>query len=170
WAGTAAADVTSDEAAGVVVFPKVVVNDDEGIDTFLQLSNTSGEQVYVQCFYVNANSHCTNDPELVCSTNDDCALDMVTGTGGGATVPGGFCLPGWLEVDFQFQLTPHQPIAWIASEGEPFFPLDGIEKVGEGGHFNANSAIPPVAEDPFMGELKCIQVGPDGTPVDRNDL
>ena len=171
WAGTAAADVTSDEAAGIVVFPKILVNDDIGVDTLIQLSNTSEEQVYVQCFYVNANSHCTNVPERVCNTNDDCSLDVVTlGAGGGATLPGGFCLPGWLEVDFAFQLTPRQPIAWIASEGLPFFPLDGIEKVGVDGLFNADSAIPPVSEDPFMGELKCIQVGPDGTPIDRNDL
>ena len=161
WTGMAAGDVTSDEAAGIVVFPKIVWNARQGTDTLLQLSNTSGDLIYVQCFYVNANSHCTNSPTTVCSTNDDCSI-------GGA--PGGFCLPGWIETDFHFQLTAQQPIAWTASEGMPFFPLDGFEKVGVNGQFNQDSAIPPVPEQPFRGELKCIETSSDGSPVDRNDL
>jgi hypothetical protein len=51
-----------------------------------------------------------------------------------------------------------------------FFPLDGFERVGVDGQFNEDSSIVPAPEDPFLGELKCIQVGPDGAPVDRNDL
>jgi hypothetical protein len=113
--------------------------------------------VNVTCFYVNANAHCSNRPEQICRTNDDCVL-------------GGICIAGWIETDFAFQLTPRQPVAWKLSQGLAFFPLDGIEKVGPGGAFNEDSAVPPAPEDPFFGELKCFQVGDDGAPIDRNDL
>src|SRR5262245_29826218 len=66
WVGTAVADVTADNAAAIVVWPKLVFNSDIGVDTLLQLSNTSSEQVKVRCFYVNANSHCSNRPEQTC--------------------------------------------------------------------------------------------------------
>jgi hypothetical protein len=161
WAGAAAADVTSDKAAGIVIFPKLVADTDNGIDTEIQLSNTSGEQINVVCFYVNANSHCTNDPETVCRTNEDCDLP---------SLPNGTCAPGWVENDFRFTLTAWQPIFWRISQGMQFFPLDGFERVGIDGQFNEDSSIPPVAEDPFIGELKCIQVGPEGEPTDRNAL
>jgi hypothetical protein len=157
WAGTAAADVTSDEAAALLVFPKLRLDSTQGIDSLIQISNTSEDVINVMCFYVNANSHCSNDPGRICRTNDDCAV-------------GGICIAGWIETDFRFQLTPRQPVFWKLSEGMAFFPLDGIEKVGEGGSFNEDSAVPPAPEDPFYGELKCIQVGDDGAPVDRNDL
>jgi hypothetical protein len=42
--------------------------------------------------------------------------------------------------------------------------------VGRGNSSNAGSRIPPVPEDPFDGELKCIAVNEDGTPTDRNVL
>ena len=32
------------------------------------------------------------------------------------------------------------------------------------------SSIPPAPEDPFQGELKCVEVGEDESPADRNDL
>jgi len=35
---------------------------------------------------------------------------------------------------------------------------------------NAETRIPPVPENPFVGELKCIQINEDGTPQARNDL
>jgi hypothetical protein len=157
WAGTAVADVTSDEAAAILVYPKLRVDLAAGIDTLIQLSNTSEEVVNVMCFYVNANSHCSNRPEQICNTNDDCVL-------------GGICFEGWIETDFRFTLTPRQPVVWKLSQGMPFFPLDGIDKVGVGGTFNEDSAVPPAPENPFYGELKCVQVGDDGAPVDRNDL
>jgi hypothetical protein len=122
------------------------------------LSNTSDELVSMRCFYVNANSHCVSGPNLgdVCFTNEDC---------------GGICLEGWQEIDFQMTLTARQPIVWTISEGLPVgtFPLDG-SRVGPGGQFNIDSAIPGVPEVPFYGELKCIQVGEDEAPIDRNDL
>lgn len=40
---------------------------------------------------------------------------------------------------------------------------------GPGGQFN-QGRIPPVSENPFQGELKCVQVGDDELPIDQNDL
>jgi hypothetical protein len=155
---SAAAHVTVDNAAGLIVWPKLVFDSDEGLDTVIQLSNTSPDQINVRCFYVNANSHCLNAPELVCNINQDCG-------------PGGICLEGWVETDFSFTLTGNQPIQWRLSEGLPFFPLDGFIFVGPNGQSNGPlSSIPPAPEDPFKGELKCVEVGEDESPVDRNDL
>jgi len=161
-AGTAAADVTSDEAAGILVFPKLRLDTSRGIDTVIQLSNTSNVPINVRCFYVNANSHCSNAPEEVCNANEDC-------------VPFGFggqCVEGWLEIDFRMVVTARQPLVWTLGNGLPIgtFPLDGGRRIGPNGQFNYDSAIPAAPEDPFLGELKCIEVGEDEAPVARNDL
>jgi hypothetical protein len=92
----------------------------------------------------------------VCNTSDDCE--------------GGICIEGWQETDFRFTLTALQPISWLLSEGLPFFPLDGLQRIGPGGQANLDSAIPPAPEDTFRGELKCVQVDENDAPTDRNDL
>jgi hypothetical protein len=160
-AGTAVADVTSDEAAAILIYPKLRLDTEIGLDTVIQLSNTSADPINVRCFYVNANSHCSNDPEEVCKTSDDC---------GGAT--GAVCQPGWIETDFRMTLTSRQPLVWTLGEGLPVgtFPLDGFLRIGPDGQYNMDSAIPAAPEDPFIGELKCIEVGENEQPVDRNDL
>ncbi len=73
-------------------------------------------------------------------------------------------------VDFQFQLTPRQPIAWRASRGLAALPLDGVSKVGPDGAFNEESQIPPVPSDPSIGLLRCIAVDRNIVPVERNVL
>lgn len=158
WTGTSVADVTSDRAAGLLVFPKLIYDsvgrfNENNIpsDTEIQISNVSDQQVNVLCFYVNANSHCSNQPDTVCSINADCP-------------PGGVCNENWIEIDFEFSLTPHQPIAWRISDGLATLPLDGAAPP------NNTGFIPPVNEDPFFGELKCIEVDENRAPVDRNDL
>jgi hypothetical protein len=160
--GTAVADVTSDEAAAILIFPKLRLDTELGLDTVIQLSNTSAEPINVRCFYVNANSHCSNDPEEVCKTSDDC----------GGLSTGAVCIPGWIETDFRLMLTSRQPLVWTLGDGLPVgtFPLDGFQRIGPDGQFNLDSAIPAAPEDPFIGELKCIEVGEDEAPVDRNDL
>ncbi len=190
-AGSAAAQdavVGSDKAAALLVFPKLVADTNNSIDTEIQISNASPHQIAARCFLVNANSHCSNagapsgggTVPLVCDTNDgndDCDGDD----------PGGRCIPGWTETDFRFHLTAHQPIVWLLSEGMSNFPLDGLEKVGPIDNdpnlpanlrgqpaFNFNSRIPPAPEDPFKGELKCVQVDlvseqpSQGTDSDNN--
>ncbi len=159
--GTVRADVVTDQAAGLIIFPKLVFNSDYGLNTEIQLSNTSGHQISVRCFYVNANSHCSNFPEEICNTNEDCVFE---------SRPNGSCLPGWVETDFHFQLTAFQPIIWLISEGLPDFPLDGVDRISHFNTFNEDSSIPPVSEDPFIGELKCFEVGDDEQPITANDL
>jgi hypothetical protein len=87
-------------------------------------------------------------------------------------------------------LTANQPIQWKASEGlaDDDLPLpvgvcvrnpsrtcgsDSDCNPFPGGtctQSNQGTRIPPVPEDPFIGELKCIAVDENGAPVGRNDL
>jgi hypothetical protein len=183
----AAADIRSDQAAAILEWPSVLfAEDDEGptgtfevADTIIQISNTSTDPVFVFCFYENANAHCLGGAAdgTVCTEALDCCLP---GTGCG------ICAPGWNETDFRFQLTPRQPIGWLASQGlsgfqDSFdasfppkqfgvFPLGGVTRFGINNSSNAGSRIPPVPESPFNGSLRCIAVDEDNIPVDRNVL
>ncbi len=71
-AGAARADVTSTNSAGLVVFPKLVVDTrgDGRTDTIIQLTNTSSQAVNVRCFLVNANGHCSNTGDI-CNPEGD---------------------------------------------------------------------------------------------------
>ena len=170
------ADVTSDKAAAIVVWPIVNVGGPAASDTLIQLSNTGTKQVEAACFYVNANSHCTNSG-AVCTRGADCC----------AAGSCGQCIAGWQETDFRIHLTAGQPIGWEASDGlldfcapneisgEPCIPIDGSTRFGPKVNplvqnsplqSNAGTRIPPVPEVPFIGELKCIAVDPDtGVPL-----
>jgi hypothetical protein len=147
-----------DNPAGLVIFPKIVVDSANGIDTRLHLSNassapdgqTSSDQM-AHCFYVNANSHCTNTGG-VCSSFQDCEQDGIYGA----------CVPGWIETNFDIYFTQRQPIGWVASEGlagddlpcrATFLNPNPCSGMGS----NSGTRIPPISEDPFIGELKCIQ-------------
>ena len=175
---TARADVASDQAAAILVFPKVVVDTsvppqtDRGrVDTLIRVSNTSKQAVSVHCFWVNANGHCSNAPLTVCDPN-------VFGAGSPCGVSG-ICQPGWQETDFFVNITAQQPVAWLASQGAracddttdpqvPCFPLDANGPPGPKN--NGGSSVLAVAEDPFVGELKCVAVDPNDLPVDKNVL
>jgi len=135
--------IGSDRAASIVVFPKVVVDTSNGIDTVLQLANVSERRtIDVVCFYIDGS---------------DCSVR-----------------------DFPLRLTKRQPISWKASEGLPFLPCDPValqqdpnrvcQRDDQGNLIFNSGSIPPVADDPFTGELKCIQVDEDGRPVDFNEL
>ncbi|HUI28509.1 MAG TPA: hypothetical protein VL403_20695 [Candidatus Kryptonia bacterium] len=171
WSG-ARAEVVSDKAAAIVVWPVVYVS--QPADTLIQLGNTSAAPVRAHCFYSNANTHCSNTGQL-CFRGGDCC------TGSSC----GLCLPGWSETDFNVVLTAGQPIAWQASEGlqtfcsdatvwYPCIPIDGTSRKGppdptdpSGRRFqsNAGTRIPSVPEAPFVGELRCIVVDDTGAPV-----
>jgi hypothetical protein len=177
--------VTTNDPAAVVVYPKVVVNVDncdqttgfcrlqttvactassdcegEGTDTIVQLTNTSEFLTHVKCFYVNANGHCSNSETTICTQEnfrEECP-------------PGGLCVEGWQENDFVLTLTKRQPISWSASDGLSNLPLADQPGQGDPPQFNEGS-IPPVAENPFRGELRCIQLDvATELPTDRNDL
>jgi hypothetical protein len=180
------ADIRSDEPAAILEWPNVLYFADESVfntgfllDTVIQLSNTSTNPVAVHCFYENANAHCSNTGDVCVVASDCCGM---TGCG--------LCVPGWNETDFHINLTPRQPLGWLASDGVSgfdftprppkdvgTFAIDGVHSCGSDGGVppncvssNAGSRIPPVPEEPFNGSLRCIAINDDGTPVDRNVL
>ena len=168
-ANRAHADVASDQAAAILIFPKILVdtstppNTKRGpIDTLIRVSNTSQRPISLFCFYINANGHCKNAPTTICDPYDR------SGPCGQTDV----CEAGWHETDFLVTLSPRQPIAWLASVGAapcdsspPGVPCFPFAVSGQ-----PPNKIQPVSEDPFVGELKCIATNFDGVPVDRNDL
>ena len=155
--GTAAiAAPDHDRPAALLIYSKIVVDETAGIDTRLHMSNTSSLPRMAHCFYVNANSHCTNNG-AVCSSFADC-LDTSTGFYGS-------CTPGWIETNFDIFFTSNQPIGWVASEGlsgtdlpcrATFLQPNPCGGIGS----NNGTRIPPISETPFIGELKCIQSDP----------
>lgn len=178
----ARAFTTADKPASILVWPRIKVdtlgrfNNGIPLDTLVQLTNAKSVQRQAYCFYVNANSHCLNNPSLVCETPADCPVEA------------GFspCVPGWSEIDFVINITQNQPLGWYASDGlsRGDFPLEGPglcttppgrpctrnsdcgfpNGVCQLGQTNLGSGIPPVPEDPFIGSLKCIQYNPDTNP------
>jgi len=163
------ADVSSTNAAAILVYPKIAVNTNSPAspnnppyqtDTLLQLTNVGSSAAHVRCWYVNANGHCSTSPTTICTPGGDPATDPC-GT------LGGVCLPGWDEHDFSFSLTPKQTIAWVAGVGLSDLPLSS--RPGPGGFFNEGS-IPPTSENPMVGHLKCVQVGADDLPIAQNSL
>jgi hypothetical protein len=167
----ARADVASDQPAAILVFPKIVVDTSTPpqtprgrVDTLVRISNTSTTRaVSAHCFWVNVNGHCKNSQGTICNprlfaANSPCG-------------PNGYCEPGWQETDFDITMTAGQPIAWLASRGEA--PCDSQDTSGLPClplPANQGSRIPGVSEDPFIGELKCIEVDKNGVPVASNDL
>jgi hypothetical protein len=179
---------TSDRAAAILIWPKVVV-DTTGqfgapTDTRIQLSNVTRDSLKMaHCFYINANGHCADNPSEVCRTASDCSGPSA-------------CIPGWNEIDFNIFITEDQPLGWDASVGMPFSKLpirgQGVCDAPAGrfctedsqcatqcivGQTNLGTGIPPVPEDPFIGYLKCIQFDPsqnppvpDRSPESRNAL
>lgn len=180
--GSAArADIASDKPAAVVVYPKVQVTGAAGVDTTIRLANTNTTNpIHAHCYYVNASSYCVGGT----NAGRNCTLSPTVCTGGGV------CLPSWQETDFRVVLTAGQPIEWVASQGlsDSDLPLprgvcvrNPTRQCGSdadcnpfpGGtctQSNAGTRIPPVPDDPFIGELRCIAIDPQGNPIPRNDL
>jgi hypothetical protein len=176
----ARADVSSDQAGAILVFPKVVVDTSPQtqapggpVDTLIRITNTSTRPISLHCFWVDANGHCSNAPATICAPFRFGATSNVCGSGG-------YCLPGWQETDFDLNVTARQPVAWLASQGSvlcqggdtsdvPCLPL-GPARPGPNGQDNTGSAVLQVPEDPFIGELECVAVDGNGVPVERNDL
>lgn len=173
------ADVASDQAAAMIVFPKIVV-DTSGltprgpVDTLIRVSNTSDRPITMWCFLVNANGHCSSSGEI-CNP-------YVRAADSGCSVLD-HCVADWQESDFVVHITARQPVAWLASRGAAFceqspdpnlpcLPLSEQGRPGPNGQTNDGSLILPVPEDPFIGEMKCIAVNDvdNLVPVERNDL
>jgi len=169
--GAQQARVASDEAAGLVIFPKIIV-DTSGVftggirvDTVVQLTNVSSDPnslLRVNCWYVSGNRVCSNNPDVICQSNTDCP------------VPGVCQAPTCSADDFQITLTPGQPLAWRVSDPPVFLPCDPDNPnppTGPAGCPRDNEHVKiPLTEDPFQGELKCVEVDDGEAPVARNDL
>ena len=196
----AAAEIGSDHPAAILVFPKLLVDTANGLDTLIRISNVSDTPINVYCFYVDTTPQCSFTDGTSCFPNKSTCERI------GAT--GGTCIAQWQETDFIISLTEEQPTGWLVSEGEgvdcgfmrgvcasdgtticnfdndcpgssnrcvkaPCFPLDGgiLGRTGPKGHTNQASAVPLSPEDPFIGELKCIAVDESTlAPIARNDL
>lgn len=146
-AGGANADVTTEQSASILFFPKVIA--DGTRDTIIQITNTSNSVVFAHCFYVNGALTIPNLP------------------------PGPLNPPLWVEVDFDIILTKQQPFHWLVSTGRT--AGSGLPCGNNLNNFACNDAgisltrIPPVVEY-FTGELKCIEVAPSGEPLSGNHL
>jgi hypothetical protein len=141
---SAHADVTTEQGASVLIFPKVRA--DGTFDTVIQIANLSNNMVHARCFYVNATLQDTNT-HLSCE------------------VPSATCVPLCQETDFEIWLTKQQPTHWSVSEGRNYTPYPTFGQDNSG---FAPGRVPPVSD--FVGELKCIEVDPSGAPITRNDL
>lgn len=153
WAQPASLQPRSDRPAGLVVFPKIVVDANDQfaqgrkVDTLIQLTNTSSSEQVAHCFYVTATPRCSVTGKF-CRDARDCRAGEACSTS------------TWGEHNFTFTLSPNQPIGWSASTGS--------------GSLGAGSGlILGVQDDYFIGELKCVQMSDDsrdGKPIMRNDL
>jgi hypothetical protein len=156
--------IGSDRAASLVLFPKIVVDTSNGLDTVIQLTN-AGERrtIGAHCFYIDA-SHCSNSGTF-CRASSECPT-------------GETCDANWQQTDFTLRLTKRQPLSWNASQRTPFLPCDAASPTATScirdseGHLIFNTGnIPPVQSDPFIGELKCVQIDDETEePVDFNEM
>ena len=146
--GVARADVASDQPATILIFPKLVVDTSAqfgpATDSEVQITNTSNSVIGARCFLINATSFCSNSP-----VNQPIACTPETEASANPKCVGGTCVPQWTENDFRMTLTKRQPVSWKLSEGRlSDFPL------------SPSSSIPAAQTDPFIGELRCVEVDP----------
>ncbi len=164
-AGSArAADVASDKPGAILIFPRIVV-DTSGVltngvptDTEIQITNASNSVISARCWWVNATSYCSNNPAIACTAEGEAEPGNARRCGAGSV-----CVPQWTEQDFRFTLTKRQPISFTAATGLPTFPLADSNAVGGQSNNNSDqtpSGVPAVNDNPFFGELKCVQVDP----------
>jgi len=153
FAMAAYGDVTTERSSSILVFPRVLsdatgVQTRAPVDTVIQISNTSNSMVFAHCYYVNASPADPSRPPSV------------------------FNPPQWQEVDFDIRLTKQQPTHWVVSQGRRD---DASDRACTRTYRECNGAgfdpgmIPPVP-DPFVGELKCIEVDATGAPINGNHL
>ena len=92
------AQVTTEHAASVVVFPKVIA--DTSADTVIQLTNIANAAVAAHCWYLNGAPAFPEFP------------------------PGPSNPPRWAITEFDLVLTRQQPTSWVVSRGREVDPLN----------------------------------------------
>lgn len=176
WGGHAQAQVSSDKPGSVVIWPKVIA--DGTRDTIITLTNTSNQQAYAHCNYVNGISICSQSGAY-------CSLPNAAPGSPGAC-PGGaldVCQQTCQAADFDVVLTRQQPTVWRVSTGRvdnPFLPADGRCDINNDPNPNVadTQSCPglflignvPTAGVPFRGSLTCVQVSQDGSLVGTDSL
>jgi hypothetical protein len=198
-AGTARADVASDKPAAVVLFPKLLVDSESGLDTLVRLSNVSDKALNVLCYYVNVTPRCSLPGGACFPDGKVCPVQI------GDSKLFGECVDQWQPTDFLIRLTREQPTAWLVSKGAsvncrflsgrcsnddtkscqrneecasggrcvlpPCLPLEGPPQGRTGRDGQVNEGLIPVSpEDPFIGELQCVALDESLAPAPRNDL
>ena len=151
--GAARADITSDQAAAILIFPKLVVDTSAKLgpatDSEIQITNTSNSVIGARCFLINTTSYCSNSPvdaPIACTAEG--VANHIPPPNGGCD-PFAACIQQWTENDFRMTLTKRQPVSWKVSEGRlSDFPL------------SPSSSVPAAQTDPFIGELRCVEVDP----------
>ncbi len=136
----AVADVTTEQAGSIVVWPKVIWDGQR--DTIIQLSNIYNLMVHAHCVYING------APENP------------------AFPPSGNNAPLCGETDFDLWLSKQQTTHWTASGGRRVSALDAFGSDGSG---LDPGVIPPLPVG-FTGELMCILVSESGEPWAGNKL
>jgi len=107
------AEIGSDHPAAILVFPKLIVDTANGLDTLIRISNTSDTPINVYCFYVDATPQCPLSDATSCFPNEfQCFRDV------GGVMRAADCQAQWQETDFTFVLTEEQPTGWLVSAGE----------------------------------------------------
>jgi cysteine-rich repeat protein len=159
WVPTALARPSSDRPTAIVDFPYIVTDFAQGIDTTVQLTNSSEvSPVTVLCRWLNSDSYCTNAPSQVCTASSQCPA-------------GGTCVQGYSRIDFRFTLTPGQPLVFSAYHGESHLACDPSFSPPPSCLGAAQGQIVPVPQDPFIGRLQCLTIDA-GTqaPTEENVL
>ena len=105
-------EIGSDKPAAILVFPKLLVETEDGLDTMIRVSNLSEDPINVLCFYVNATPRCTIEGGSCFPDKLACPVDIDD------EIVFGDCLPRWQPTDFLFRLTRDQPTGWLVSAGE----------------------------------------------------
>jgi hypothetical protein len=147
-ATAARAQVSTENPASVLVFPKIIA--DGTRDTFVQVSNAGNTQTNVSCYYVNGQ---LLNPGLP---------------------PGPFNQPLWQVTRFDLTLTQQQPTNWVASQGRPIDSTDprctqfpaNFDCYGAG----TDPGLVPSLAAGFTGELVCVEVDAQGSPISGNHL
>ncbi len=160
-ASTTHALVSGQSPAAILVFPGIAVRGGVGelADTVIELTNTAAHPATAKCHYTNGLGQCSAD-QLSCANDTDC-------------VNGQTCVVTWAQTDFIVELTSRQVIGWRASQGLSSLPCD--PQVPNVCNEQNRGAIPPVPQETFLGELKCVELSnedesPPLVPVARNDF
>lgn len=159
WVNSASATST-ERGSSVLIFPKVIFDPtailgDYPTDTLIQISNTSNSLVHAHCHYINA---APGRPDLPVSEENP---------------------PQWEEINFDIFLTKQQPTHWVVGLGRTQDPSDPIcasdpqlNTVTNRDCVNAgfDPGRIPLTPQPFIGELRCVEVDSSGAPINGNHL